>query len=236
MFIWIILFLIILAASLILAWRSMTDYYEQSANFSTPYSLYLVGNHQAVNEELLNKLHQESLSRKFVISWERLFKGLKRALVVFGPAVVLKPWEKQLQLVELEDYSQKVKGQLKTWEIGLKRKAGAPLIDNLISSVPQLAEDEEFWWQLVLQPHDLNNNKELCQFEGNLRAVLITNDSSRKKELQNNLLKIGVEVGLARLPQEYQPKDLLNLYQKRTLSKKSVLYLVSKEILSLLGV
>src|SRR3990167_440594 len=121
MLIWAILFLVVMGVSFVLAFRSMSDYREVPAP-SVPFSVFLVGNPQALTLGNLQKLGEAFIKGKFIFSFERLFKGPKRALVVFGPVDVLQPFSQSLGLTEIEDYSRTVTGKMraKLWENGCK--------------------------------------------------------------------------------------------------------------------
>lgn len=242
--------MLILAVSFVLAFRSMGDYYERAANFSASYSLYLIGKPDQLNIEIIGRLHEAMLRQNLIISFERLFRGDKRALVVFGPVLVLQPFMETLGLSELEDYSRRIEsGKTETipfmsaWEVGVKGSAPPEIvINNLRSYIPQLEDNEEFWWQLVMQPA---GKMGLMNFQAIIRAVLLVGNQSRAKILQKDLLEIGGEAGLTQLPQAYSTARLVKFYQDRALPQTSLtrfkekglsLALTPEEILSLVGI
>lgn len=250
MLIWIALFLVVLVISFILAFQSMGSYYERAANFSTEYSLFLIGKPEDLSVKLLGELHDASLKNNLIISFERLFRGQRRALVVFGPTFILRPFSDILGLSELEDYSRKVDADkgvipagLLTWEVGIKSSASPSLvIKSLKSYIPPLEENEEFWWQLVIQPAGRHG---IMSFQAIIRAVLISTDLKRARDLQKDLLEIGGDVGLTQLPQAHSTQHMLKFYQDRALPQTSLakfkerglsLSLSPEEILSLAGI
>lgn len=218
MLIWFILFFIILAISLVLAVQSMADYETRPKHFNTLYSLFLISKENNLSNELIDKLHQDIQEKGYILSLERLFKGGKRALVIYGPSVLIKPLGEKLGLLELEDYSQKInevgKGIL-VWEVGRKQVGQENLVtDNLFPVMPEMSDKEEFWWQLVLQP--VKGSGE-AKFQAIVRALIKAEDPKRASWLQNELLAIGKTRGLAMLPQAYSAAQMVKLYQERSL-------------------
>lgn len=256
MFIWIFLFLIIVAISLVLAIQSMADYHKEPRHLSTAYSLFLISKLSNLNSETLNKLYKSTLAEGLIISFERLFKGSRTALTVFGPKEILKPFTEDLGLLEIEDYSRKTSivldkdlnsgKQPLAWEVGLKLQAqeGKPL-ENIFVGLPELGDEEEFWWQLVLQPMKKKHKDLDVSFQAVIRAVTLSESQERTQELQKEYLKIGKEQGLALFPQAYSTLQLIKLYQERTMpsgstflgmQKKIALMLKPKEVISLVDV
>lgn len=158
MIFFIILFLIIIGISVYLAYSSMKDVFEFPENTS---SLFLIRNPGVFSGETLRDLRQKMQSGQ-IISLERLFKGSKSALVIYGSGRLLQEFH-NLDLLELLDYSQVKKAHSLAWEI---KKPISPA--NF-----KLAPDEELWLQYVCQTHS-------SDFSVHLRAVLISSDSKKK--------------------------------------------------------
>lgn len=199
----------------------MQDYMEKPADYSVSNALYLIQKPEGLTEELIGEIYQTLLPSNQVISFEKLYKGEKRALVVYGSVEILKNFEQKLHLLELEDYTKKIseddiksaEGKFSAWEVGLK-KDGHSLtelvkIDDLI---PGLSPGEEFWWQAVLQPL-----KDKVVFLASLRAVLITSNFKRNQEVREVLSKFGEDQGLAVLPQAFTTSELIKSYRERAL-------------------
>ncbi len=147
--IWVILADLVIIASFALALKSMSDYKERPANFKEAYGLFLIQNPGGLKVELLTRLHNLLIKKRFIISLERLYKGDKRALVIYGPNSVLSAISSELGLLELEDYT-------------ANSSAADLSITHLASSQVQaataleLAENEQLWYQLVIQPAGRN--------------------------------------------------------------------------------
>lgn len=213
MFVWILLFLIVLAVSLILAIKSMDDYRAQPLNFGAVYSLFLIRKPDALTPKLLQQIYDQLSPERLIISFERLFKGPKKALVVYGPESVLHPFFHDLDLLELEDYSQKIYIPYFIWGVG-KKKPDEPLTlpGQLFSNLPDISADEQFWWQVVLQPKSDGGN-----FQAVIRAIVLAGDRTNAKNLQDNLIGIGSKDGLLTLPLKQSPEQLVKFYQERSI-------------------
>lgn len=102
MILWIVLFILVVALSYVLALKSMKDFVQTPEEGS----LYLIRNRHKLSEALhfiAAKLQTSNLS----ISFEKLIKGKKAALVVYGPKQILEKLIPVLDLLELEDYTKK---------------------------------------------------------------------------------------------------------------------------------
>lgn len=253
MLLWIIIFLVVFLTSFILAYKSMIDYEENPFKSGGGYAPFLVRSPHALTQELINEFYRKALSRRMIISLERLFRGQRRALVIFGPQNLLLPYEDVLGLVELEDYSRRVNlpGQhlcsMVAWEVGTKKSPHDLLAVNDFTSVmPELGENEEFWWQIVLWPtgkgweeklsnilsgliwepkkasvmaskEEIKDKSRQPAFMAIIRAVAWSEEKKRVQELQSQLLKIGKNSGLVFLPQVLSSEKMLQLYQERSL-------------------
>lgn len=164
----------------------MGDYRENPAAATSRYSLFLVRNPQALTMEVMEDLHKATLKDKLILSFERLYKGAKSALVVYGPLSILQPLISQLELLELEEYSRKLEPNqiqagalapnaldgVMAWEVGSKRAPHEILeVRDLINQVPQLGEHEEFWWQVVVQPVSSSSGNSLLGFLGSSKQT-----------------------------------------------------------------
>jgi len=209
----------------------MKDYREAPAP-SVAYSLFLVGRPQAFNSELIQKLHSEALNGKLALSFERLFKGSKRALVIFGPVGLLAPFKESLELTEIEDYSSRVSDYMRAWEVG-KKSSQNNINLSILEYIPTLHENEEFWWQIVTKP-------DKSSFKSTIRAVFRANQKERLLALSEELSRIGKGEGLAQIPEAYSSTQVVRFYQERSLplgfsSDSTSLNLSFDEIHSLLG-
>ncbi len=203
MILWLI-FVGVLVASYLLALRSMRDFQEIPGE-DEDYSLFLIRRPQELNFSTLSLLRDNFLKSGQVLSFERLFKGYKSALVIFGPrrlTAVLKT----LDLLELEDYTQVSPEQVNAWEVGIKES----IKSNPLTSVrfPQLNESEQLWWQLLVSR----------SFKPQIRAVLVVQDPKRRKDLSSLVENLSPD-RLIRLPRGFTNSELLDFYQKRSFKK-----------------
>ena len=188
----------------------MSDYREQPQNTAALYSLFLIGKTQALTLELMTQLYQAALAGRTILSLERLFKGSKRALVVFGPRQLLHQHKETLGLVELEDYSRIVKGEISAWE--MSRKNNDKKAETINFAVP-LMEGEECWWQLVLQSVPGSEPA----FKSTIRMVVKAADKNAVQSLQEKLSEAFNKAGLILMPQAYSSQQLVKFYQERSL-------------------
>lgn len=249
MVIWVLLFLIILAISAFLAFESMVDYREHPLNFKIGYSLYLVSKPQMLTPEFVNQLYLSMIEDNLIFSLERLFKGQKRALLVYGPSNKFRQFVNFLGLIELEEYSRKIEiDQLEAqapifaWEVGTKNSSGEVAVSSLLSYMPQLNSNEEFWWQVVLQPYKTWNVLRLMKreekkdgFKAIIRAVVKADDRKRAASLQDELTKIGADQGLLPLPQIYTTSQVIKFYQERMMPFNLTLNLKTEEVIGFLS-
>lgn len=153
MLLWIILFILIIIISLILAYQSMKDFQDKPEKLGSQYAPFLIRNTTALTEDLLKQLHNEIFKKGQLISLERLFKGLRSALIIYGPKEILVRYSEPLKLIELEDYTGVNIEHLSVWEVGVKELTSLKEnLPNLFKELPQLLDQEQFWWQLVLRP------------------------------------------------------------------------------------
>lgn len=251
MVLWFVLFFLIIAISFVLAYQSMKDYVEKPA--LNAYSLYLIRNPLALTSQLLDEIYLALNSQDSLVSFEKLFKGQKSALVVFGPKAILDKFNGRLNLLELEDYTNVDSGTVSAWEMTIK---DSNLLQNPSPVLkPDLVEVEQFWWQLVLQAKkgllsSLAGQKKEFQvakaresqksdikfFTGQIRAALISSDSTRRKDLAQSLENLGGGK-LVKVPRPYTMAQILETYKSRVLQPVgNPLTLNVEQVLALLKV
>ncbi|MDP3973814.1 MAG: hypothetical protein Q8P92_03195 [Candidatus Daviesbacteria bacterium] len=225
---WIILFLLILGISFALAYSSMKDYQlTPQANRIHEHGLYLIRNPSLFNINFLTNLHKILVEDKQIISFERLFKGGESALVVFGSQEFLKPLTDQLSLVELEDYSDINKNLVYAWEVDLKNEETfLQEPGDIFKDFPHLLPQEQFFWQVVIMAGNEN------EFRIQIRAVFVSNDSKRRKEIGEILQNFNPN--MIKLPKDFSSIQILELYQKRSLSQEKAITLKTASIIKLL--
>lgn len=194
MILWLVLFVLVIAISFILAIRSMRDYQEIPPQ--EKYGLFLVRKPQAL-AIILN-----ALNPGLFISLERLFKGSQSTLVMFAPVNLGIRYKTELDLLELEDYTNVPVSQISAWEVGIKEKG------KLFEGMPPFSETEQFWWQVTFS----------SLFQPQIRAVLIA--QHRRDTLANVLQKLAPG-RLVKLPKAYSNETMLEFYQKRSFKKDS---------------
>lgn len=219
------LFVLVILISLILAFRSMRDYADMPVYSSTPYSLYLVKNEAGINTDFLESIDQIINQKRLIISFERLYKGTKKALVVYGPVVILKQFADSLGLMELEDYSLKynkdsIHPGILAWEISSRdyHKADKQIL-NLAKIPVTLNEWEEIWVQFVVQPKCEKNGLQPLS-KALIRITVITQDANRATEIKSEIDNLVKTTNLVTVPQVYSTISMIKFYQSRSLSQK----------------
>lgn len=261
MLLWTALFLIIIAISAVLAYRSMRDYQVKPKTKSSSYGIFLIRN-PANLTKVLDNLHSLALDSGEIISFERLFKGTKSALVIFAPKSISMSLSSDLNLLELEEYAKMDPAQVIAWDVGLKDQASFHLSKiNAFENMPEFKDSEQFWWQMILQANaaplwpKLNQKKNFLDmmlsskpalralaeeknkqktFRCQIRAVFVSREH-RRNELAGELFRIN---GLVKIPKPYSSQQILNLYQQRSKMPQAgqELILTTQEILQLCGV
>lgn len=238
MIIWILLFLFVLLLSFVLALRSMKQYRERPSNLGTGFSLYLIQSPGALNQFLLGELAREVLDKKLLLSFERLYKGSRKALLVYGPTNVLQPKTASLGLLELEEYASKTYAHTISFEVGEKANGKfQPGQFRLQSNEFGLQDHEEIWWQVVAKPQI--KGKDELSLNSVIRVVIHANDATRLPQIQLRLISQIHDAGLTRLPQTHSSSKILGFYKERAIfnlfsSGKEYLQLTLDDFFSLI--
>ncbi len=209
----IILFILVILISFFLALYSMKDFLIKPEGKSG-YGVYLVRNLGNFNIQSLN-LILENILKKDLISFERLFKDRESALVIFGPSSLLK--FKDLNLLELEDYTSLDLNKLSVFEAHLKSA------ENLKDNLPILSKQERIWIQAICKD---SKGQIGCQ----IRIVIYSENRLKElvDEFQDNFKKTLVKV-----PKPYSKSQLFEFYKQRALIKEEVDKLTLENILNL---
>ncbi|OGE27835.1 hypothetical protein A2867_01925 [Candidatus Daviesbacteria bacterium RIFCSPHIGHO2_01_FULL_40_11] len=220
MILWLILFLLIIGISFILAFRSMKDYQEIPKASKVEYGLFLIRRTDSFDAGVLGSIGKFMLDNSLIISLERLFKGNKAALTIFGPKEILNRFSASLSLLELEDYILDCQTEdLSIWEVGVKENTGPNLDDqnNIFANLSQMGDEDQFFWQVILGSRKEKDN---ISFQTQIRAVVYSKDPSRKKILTSLLqgLKLGK---LAKIPKPFSTEQMMDFFRSRSLSKDS---------------
>ncbi len=205
MILWVVLLCLVVAISFVLATQSMRDFTQVPK--AEEYGLFLIRSIQGFNPAFLNSIRIGLLESKTIISFERLFKGKKSALVVFGPKRLVLNHQKSLDLLELEDYTNVDVENISAWEVGLKKDA--KLTQKLFTNLPHFLENEQFWWQMVFS----------SLFKPQITAVVVATDSTKKHSLTQALQNFAPEK-IQKLPKAFSNAQLLDSYQKRSFKKE----------------
>lgn len=232
MILWLVLFFIVIAISFILALQSMKDYQEIPLKPNEKYALFLIRNTENLNIQVLASIREHIAKDGLIISFERLFKGKRAALTVFGPKRILEKFADNLALLELEDYSLDLNtSDAHLWEMGSRNKDLKEQISpELFRNLPSLGEEEQFLWQVVLGAKGGN----APEFRSQIRAVVYSKDPARRMNLIPLFQNISTGE-LIKVPNPFSHEQMMSFYRLRSLSKDSAGPLLHPEkILSLL--
>jgi len=218
MILWVVLFVLVVAISFVLALNSMRDFQEEVPEAGEDYGLFLIRHTRGLNG-LFDQLHDDLFESGLNISFERLFKGKKSALVVFGSRKLLTKYQDFLNLLELEDYTNVDVEGVNAWEVGVKQN-GKWTMDNgqLFGSLPSLSDTEQFWWQLILWVNKDNPSTKL--FQNQIRAVVLSSDVIKRKNLTQTLQNLPKDL-FFKVPKAFSNAQILDFYRKRSFTKKA---------------
>ena len=265
MIMWLLLFVLIVIISFLLAYQSMKDFPERGQE-GLEHGLYLIRNPRNLTSGVLEQIHRTSLRDHFVISLERLFKGSKSALVIYGPKQVLGEFT-QLSLLELEEYTDAAGDKATSWEVGTKDQMALHIsVPRPWDNKPLLDEPEQFWWQIVLKPQVkglLGKGEGITALltAARYRSLEASPEHKEILELKNKQKVFQAQIraallienpdkrkreaerwanigapSLIKIPKPLTSKQIMDLYRQRALPIGSKLTLTTEEILLLFGV
>ena len=169
------------------------------------FGLFLIRKTKALDSIFLDSLHSDILRLDLNISFERLIKGDKSALVTYLPKALAQKYKDSLDLLELEDYVGVNINHVLAWEASLNKGS-----EKYFKNFPPIGKDEQFWWQFVLLAESERS------FSLQIKAVSIS---------PNNFDSTKIST----------PSQLIDFYRKRTFTKGSkVSGLDSSDVLKLL--
>lgn len=207
MILWVILFLLIIAISFALAYKSMRDYQEIPQKKEENYGLYLVRKNP-VAWEFLDSVRAELSSSGGVLSLERLFKGRKTALCIFGPKNILEDFIGELRLLELEDYIAGLSFEnMDIWEVGVKSSDEFEENMDIFASLPKLYKEEQFFWQVIIGAKDVQ-----------IRAAIFSESFERRKMFIAWFEDLAPQT-FYKVPRPYSKEQMFDFFYLRSLGK-----------------
>lgn len=206
MILWVVLFVLVVAISFVLATQSMKDFAEIPED--SEYGLFLIRNTQGLTGGFLTSIQADLKQLGVVISFERLIKGSKTALVVFAPKQMILRYTDFLNLLELEDYTNLKVEDISAWEVSVKNPQLLKTEQKIFNNMPQLENQEQFCWQIILS----------SELKPQITAILVSDDPARKKHLSLDLHNLAPQ-NLTKLPKAYSNAQLLKFYQERSFKK-----------------
>lgn len=195
MILWLSLFIVVIFIAFILAYLSVLNLKTVKKSQEDIFGVFLVRNIQ-------EQFYPQLISEKYPFSLERLFKSDKSTLVIYGARNLLKKFEKELKLLELEDYTEGVEEKSVTAWVVDSKYSKKVLDKEFINKFPVLPDQEQFWFQQVLMPPKDSSNAFLIQS----RAVYIGTSEERIALLKS---LTGSDVA------DFSSGDVFSDYKKR---------------------
>lgn len=229
MIFWILLFILVILVSFVLALASMREFHEIPRLSEKDYGLFLIRKTKSLTAPFLDELNRQILKDALILSFERLFKGSKSSLTMFAPRKITQTYWRELDLVEIEDYTTCDESLILGFEMGSKdHLKNERNFDNFFQSFPKLADDESLWWQLITRA------KKDGLFEVLPRVIILSKDSTKRVELGEKLQHLSGGF-LAKIPKPYTSSQILKFYRQRNLGKSiHNPTLLSEEVLKLI--
>lgn len=230
--IYIILAIVIVAAAIIIAVRNFSHYHSILYLPSESYGVYIIQNPHLITSQFIDKLAQAPVLTPNRFSFEVLFKGKSKALLVYTSNQLLK-YFKELKLIEIEDYTQMLsKSDLSYYEIDLLDHSKF-LTDRSTSFKERLdlAPNEQLYWQLVLRSGGQRGDNFFAQ----LRLVIDCQDKTRHQRLKEIFDEHISKMNLKIVEIHHDVATQVANFGQRMLGQKN-LTLTPSELVSVLNV
>jgi hypothetical protein len=215
MIIWFFIVFVVTFVSLLLTMRSLQGFREKATQNGLEYGLYLVRYPHLLSPTIIDTIAQKAIQNGAILSLEKLAKGSKKALVIYGPRVVLESFVQSQSFLEIEDYTlQNDHTRLNGWELGINtRHKDIDLDSKLDSQMPFLEDDDQLWWQVTLRPKSagleykawqwvikkvqtyikipgLQGKKHNLESLATIRAIYLCDDDTRRHQKMPQMTKI----------------------------------------------
>lgn len=211
MIFWILLFILVVAISILLAYLSMRSFQEVPTSREADYGLFLVRKTLNLTQAVLADFQKLMVKGNFIISIERLFKGNQSTLVIFAPRKLIQNYVLALDLVELEDYTNDATQKPYVFQMGAKHKGETGSLNNFFEEFLILNPDELVFWQLVLHA------KKDGIFEILPRVAFFSKDKMRLIELGKSFQNLAGF--LHKLPKPFSNEQMIKFYRSRVFTK-----------------
>lgn len=185
-------------------------------NLGFEHGVFLVRNLSGFNLEILSLILEDCLRKDLYVSFEKLFKDSEAAFVIFGPKTIISKYQRELNLLELEDYANLDLNFASVFEISIQS------VKDLRLNLPKLAKDERVWIQLITK-----GGAELFPYQA--RAVLYSANRNLAAEFQKNYKNI-----LPKIPKPFSRQQLFEFYKMRSFLKGDTDRIKKEDILSFL--
>lgn len=205
----VLLVIVAAAVSAFLAYLSLYDY--QDLPPAGEHSVYLIRNLGGVNEAFLSELNKRLKEENQIVSLEKLFKGNREALLIYGPKHLVESFP-ELDLLELEDYTRIPERDLLCWEIVPKPQKHKT---DLVLPTMDIGDSEQIFYQIALQ-------KNKASFQATIRVVVVSSEITGKLRLMNTLNRLLQQRGFIRKNLKKTSATVYKAYRKRTATPKEI--------------
>jgi hypothetical protein len=218
------LFIFVVIISFFLAKRSMRDYKMRPLDITADYGFFLIKKPENLTPEVINLIGEKLKSAKMIFALERLIKGGKTALCIFGPKTSLAFFSDLLGLFELLDYSKNADPKnISVWGLG-PRSAGSNF-SSFVSRMIPLNPSEEAWIQIVLEPNEKND------FLVSIKGCCVCSDALRRTKILESISRDFIKV-----PHPFSAVQMLKTYTERVFDKSGSFKANAQSIYQLVSV
>lgn len=208
MFALLLLLILVILISFFMALYSMHDF-EIKPNSKFEYGVFLIRNLKNLTAVNLVPLFSDLAKLNLLVSFERLFKGHRGVLVVYGPKDILSKYQDQFDFRELEDYTNIDLSSISIWEVDVRD------IVSFRDKFPDLLLEEQMWFQIILKV-----KKDLSFIPTRVRVVLTAGNENRLKQLTGQVQEVYGSI-LPKIPKPYSKDQVFEFYKKRSYIKES---------------
>lgn len=233
--IYFILAAIIIAASILIAINNYRRARSTLQILETSLAAYIVQNPAALTPTFLANLFQNNHFQDFSLSFEVLFKGPSKALVLFGSKTLVNYFP-QLNLLEIEDYTPTLEDSTIALAQIDQVNSGQPLAQTKLdlASILNLSPDMQFFWQLILTPN--YQRSPAVFYQADFKAAIKTPEIATNQLVLTSLAQYLAAFNLQLTIDRQSQPNLLNSFQTRRPRPLSKLILSPSQVINLIKV
>lgn len=230
------LLIVVILASYLLTKRSLRDFQEKPEE-NQDYAIFLVRRRKFLDQDFLTTLHRTA--REVIISFEKLYKGQEGAMVLYAPRRIEKQFP-DLELLELEDYSEKIKTtETLAWELVKDNKGRGLSFSLKFLDQIKLSNNDQLYCQIVTQPiNPKHKSIHATVFQISLRMVIISPEPEKRLKIAKQIDEHMKSLGTLKRRKRTRPlTQIVKNFRERLLTPKEVtdFSIEGEDLLSLLN-